>query len=374
MNEESRFYRAYQAGRSWIIASLGIIITIVAIVLIFFISSLEGTSEIKAGNYKSGKILNVWREREGITDENVFPAVKSTIVEYDGREYYYIEEYDLETGEVTDWYFAFEGGIQYVFMDYKYYVLTAIVAVIAIFVSYINYSSAVNSSKNTAKFTNSLIYYKDAKAKVRGFFHLIPLFCIDKNKERTDIAVRDIVEEAGLIYEDYIDNKIDKTQLEEWQIKILKRIKKIKIKRLHSTDLLQEKTKSGKTIRMLPLGESENQRNFLITSSFQKIISIALSGVVVAFGVVLGNWTLGATYGFTIAMGAVTAGIAGSDYAYNVLRNRFITKADYLIEFYDVKEKYIEKVITPTPLEELLEEDKPKILEEGEANETEEIN
>ena len=359
VHQESKFYQTYQNGRSWVIASLGIIITIVAIILIFFISSLEGTNEIKAGNYKSGKILNVWRESEGITNENVFPAVKSTIVEYDGQEYYYIEEYDPETGEVTDWYFAFEGGLEYVFSDYKYYVLTAIVAVIAIFVSYINYSSAVNSSKNTDKFASSLIYYKESKTKVRGFFHLIPLFCIDKNKERTDIAVRDIVEEAGLLYEDYIEKKPDKTQLEKWQKKILKKIKKVKIKRLHSTDLLQEKTQGGKTIRMLPLGESENQRNFLITSSFQKVISIALSGVVVAFGVVLGNWTLGATYGFTVAMGAVTAGIAGSDYVYNVLRNRFITKADYLIEFYDVKEKYVEEVI---------EEDKPKLLEEGESN------
>ncbi len=369
VRQESRFYQAYQAGRSWVIASLGVIITIVAIILIFFISSLEGTSEIKAGNYKSGKILNVWREREGITDENVFPAVKSTIVEYGGREYYYIEKRDPETGEVTDWYFAFEGGIQYVFSDYKYYVLTAIVAVIAVFVSYINYSSAVNSGKNADKFTKSLIYYKDAKANVRGFFHLIPMFCIDKNKERTNIAVRDIVEEAGLLYEDYVAGKVEKDKLEKWQNKILKKIKKIKIKRLHSTDLLQEKTKSGKTIRMLPLGESENQRNFLIKISLQKVITIALSGIVVAFGVVLGNWTLGATYGFTVAMGAVTSTIAGSDYVYNVLRNRFITKADYLIEFNDVKEKYIEKVITPTPLG----EDKPKLLKEGEPNEIKEI-
>lgn len=368
VRQESRFYQAYQAGRSWVIASLGVIITVVAIILIFFISSLEGTSEIKAGNYKSGKILNVWREREGITDENVFPAVKSTIVKYDGREYYYIEEYD-HTGEVTDWYFAFEGGLQYVFNDYKYYVLTSIVAVIAVFVSYINYSSAVNSGKNADKFTKSLIYYKDAKANVRGFFHLIPMFCIDKNKERTNIAVRDIVEEAGLLYEDYVAGKVEKDKLEKWQNKILKKIKKIKIKRLHSTDLLQEKTKSGKTIRMLPLGESENQRNFLIKSALQKVITIALNGIVVAFGVVLGNWTLGATYGFTVAMGAVTSTIAGSDYVYNVLRNRFITKADYLIEFNDVKEKYIEKVITPTPLG----EDKPKLLKEGEPNEIKEI-
>ena len=343
VQSENKFYNAYQSGRSWIIASLGVIITIVAIILIFFISSLEGTNEIKAGNYKSGKILNVWREKEGITDENVFPAIKSTIVEYDGKEYYYIEEHDPETGEVTDWYFAFEGGLEYVFSDYKYYVLTSIVAVIAIFVSYINYSSAVNSSKNTEKFNNSLVYYKDAKTKSRGFFNLIPFFCIDKNKERTDIAVRDIVEEAGLLYEDYIGKKVDKSTLEKWQKRILKKIKKIKIKRLHSTDLLQEKTHGGKKILMLPAGETESQRKFLISSAFQKVISIALSGVVVAFGVVLGNWTLGATYGFTVAMGAVTAGIAGSDYVFNVLRNRFITKADYLIEFFDVKDKYIVK-------------------------------
>ena len=224
INPRKQVLSTYQNGRSWIIASLGVIITVVAIILIFFISSLEGTSEIKAGNYKSGKILNVWRESEGITDEKVFPAVKSTIVEYDGREYYYIEEYDPETGEVTDWYFAFEGGLQYVFNDYKYYVLTAIVAVIAIFVSYINYSSLVNSSKNTSKFTNSLIYYKDAKAKVRGFFHLIPLFCIDKNKcLLVNIAVRDIVEEAGLLYEDYVVAKLKKINLKNGKRKDIKK-------------------------------------------------------------------------------------------------------------------------------------------------------
>jgi len=344
--KEKVLYDNYTSVRSKIIASIGIIITVIAIGLVFFISSLEGTREVKAGNYKSGKILNVWREAEGITDEEVYPSPKITIIAYGGKDYYYMEEYDEVTGEVSDWYFAFEGGLRYVFSDYKYYVLTAIVGVIAIFVSYINYVSSKNSSKEADRFIGALKYYKDAKDKVRGNFHLIPLFCIDKNRETRDTVVRDIVEETGVFYEEYVKPDYDKTGLEKWQLKILKKIRKIKLIRLKSPDLLQEKPiAKGATIRLLPAGEKETEKAFLIKSSFQKIITIAMSGAVVAFGVVLGNWALGATYGVTVAMGGVTASIAGADYVFNTLRNRYIAKADYLIEFDGVKEKYIVKEV-----------------------------
>ncbi len=339
-NDENKVYNSYQSGRSWLIASLGLIITVVAIALIFFISSMEGTRIVQAGNRTSGKILEIWRLEEGIEDG--FPEPKVTIVVFEDREYFYIEEYD-ENGNVEDWYFAFEGGLQYVFNDYKYYVLTAIVSAIAIFVIYINYTSSVQNAKGSKKFGSTLMFYKDAKTKVSGFFQLLPMFCIDKNKETRDIEVRNIVEEAGLFYEDYMKKKINLKNLEKWQKKILKKIPKVKIEVLRSTDLIQEKSKGGNTIRMLPMGEQEHQKSYLIKTSINKVVTISLSGVVVAFGVVLGNWTLGATYGFTVALGAVTASIAGTEYVYNTLKNRYISKANYLIEFDSVKEKYIEK-------------------------------
>ena len=73
-----------------------------------------------------------------------------------------------------------------------------------------------------------------------------------------------------------------------------------------------------------------------MTSFIQKIISSALSGMVVALGVVLGNWFLGLTYGFTVLLSFITSNITGADYANSGLRQRYIAKADLLNEFYNM--------------------------------------
>ena len=58
--------------------------------------------------------------------------------------------------------------------------------------------------------------------------------------------------------------------------------------------------------------------------------------MVVALGVVLGNWVLGLTYGFTVLLSFITSNITGADYANSGLRQRYIAKADLLNEFYNM--------------------------------------
>ena len=126
--------------------------------------------------------------------------------------------------------------------------------------------------------------------------------------------------------------------------------------------LSEEKPPSVSTkITLLPMSQKEHQRMFTISGGIQKIISSALSGLVVAFGVVLGNWVLGITYGLTVIMSFVSAIVIATDFVTTTLRNRYLAKADLLNEFNNIKEQFIEvpkveEVITEVLTEVVVEE------------------
>jgi hypothetical protein len=61
----------------------------------------------------------------------------------------------------------------------------------------------------------------------------------------------------------------------------------------------------------------------------------------VAFGVVLGNWVLGITYGISVFISFVSSIVIATDYVSTTLRNRFLAKADLLNEFDNIKERFI---------------------------------
>ena len=68
-----------------------------------------------------------------------------------------------------------------------------------------------------------------------------------------------------------------------------------------------------------------------------------LSGLVVAFGVVFGNWVLGLTYGLTILISYVSSIVVATDFTSTTLRNRYLAKADFLNEFNNIKETFVNK-------------------------------
>ena len=334
----------YNKTRSWITASIGIIITVLCAVAIFIISSIEGTKEVKASSSVSGKILSEWRLEKGI--ETGFPEEKVDIMTYDGKEYYFvIEERDPETKEITKWYWAFDGGLGYVFKDYKYYVMTFISLVLSMFVASVNFTSTISSLTKTNEFAKTLIYYQQQKDKAKPYTQYLSLFCIDKNKEAYDIAKRDIIEDAGLKYEDYVNDNYDFEKLMRWQKRKLWKIRKIKIDKLHSSDLLQEKAQTTTKIQMLTISQSKFQTKFLTSKFFKSVLNSAVGGFSFAFGLVIENWTVGLVYSLMIFMSWVSAVMTATDYVETKLKARYIGKADYLIEFNNVKEKYLNKIL-----------------------------
>lgn len=337
---ESKFYTAYEKTRSWFAVWLGVIITLVGVITIFIVASLEGTKEVKASNRESAELMTIWREN----NEKMYPEEKVDIINYKNKDYYFvIDKINEETSEILKWHFSYDGGLDYVFQDYKYYVLTALTIAIAMYVSQINYVSTVRNNMENDKFKGSLRYYQEQKEKNHTNTQYTPNFCSYKNKQAYENAVRDIVEEAGINYDNYILKDFDKTKLDKWQIRKLKKIRKIKIKRIYSSDLLQEKGYNSRKVIILPMGQKEHQSRFLISGGIQKTITSALSGLVVSFGIVLGNWYLGLAYGATIFFSFVSAIIIATDFTNTTLRNRFIAKGDLLNEFYNIKEMFIPK-------------------------------
>jgi hypothetical protein len=342
--QDSVFFTSYTKARTWVSTFLGVILTIMGIAVVFVVSSLEGTKEIKASNSASGAILTIFRENN---PETLYPEEKVDIVEYQGREYYFVVANDNpDTPEIDEWYFAYDGGLDYVFTDYKFYVLTSITSVVSIYVAYVNYITTTRSVMGTEIFSKTLKHYQDKKQKIEKYTQYIPDFCVYKNKQAYENAKRDIIEEAAINYEIYKKNEFNfdffKT-IAPWQKNILKKIQHIKVQKIHSSDLLQEYGGGGVNykIEMLPQGQKEHQRSFVWGGILQRIFTSALSGLTVAFGIVLGNWVLGLTYGISVFISFVSAIVIATDYVTTTLRNRFLAKADLLNEFDNIKEMFM---------------------------------
>lgn len=330
---ESKFYTTFTQTRSWLTAMLGVIVTVIGVAVVFMISALEGTKEIEATNLQSVEILNIWREDNRSSG---FPEERAEIIVYEDRNYYFVNAED-------GWYFAYDGGLGYVFRDYKFYLLTLITFTVSMYVSGINYVSTVKQMRNADIFTKTLGHYQKAKEKVEKHTQHIPEFCAYKNKQAYELAKRDIVESANINYPYYLSKEFDEKKLEDWQRKILKDIEKIKVKRIQSSDLLQEHGYTTKNIQLLPMSQKEHQRLHTVRGAIQKVVSSILSGTVVAFGVVLGNWILGITYGMVVVMSFVSAIVVASDFVTSTLRNRYIAKADLLNEFDNIKDMFIKE-------------------------------
>lgn len=325
-------YELYDGFKSFISTFLGVIVAIIGIGVVFVVSSLEGTKEIKASNKENAYLIGAWREN----NVGNFPENRVDIIRYNDKDYYFVVEEFGDNKEVIKWYFAYEGGLGYVFSDYKFYILTGITIMVSVFVAQINYTTAINSTMGTTKFLKTLKVYQDSKNKVAEKTQYIPMFCSYKNKQLYENTKRDIVEGANISYDYYVSERFDPLKLEKWQQEALLEIEKIRIERITPSDLLQEKTSKSKRQSHLPISPEKHKVNYLMTSFIQKIISSALSGMVVALGVVLGNWVLGLTYGFTVLLSFITSNITGADYANSGLRQRYIAKADLLNEFYNM--------------------------------------
>ena len=339
--DKRNFYELYDGFKSFVSTFLGVIVAIIGIILVFVITSLEGTKEIKASKKENAILMMEWRNN----NQTTFPENRVDIISYEGIEYYFVVEKFSEEGIVEEWYFAYEGGFGYIFTDYKFYILTGITLLVSIFVSQINYTTSVNSTKATNKFLKTLLVYQKSKERISNKSHYLPMFCSYKNKQMYEDSKQEIVENANIPYEFYNSKEFDIKNIEDWQRKELDKIKGIKIERITQSDLLQEKSKKMFSSKksLLPIAPEKHKRNYLYTSFFSKFLSSILTGLTVALGIVIGNWVLGITYGFTVLVSFITANITGADYANSGLRQRYIAKADLLDEFHNMIDYFVEQ-------------------------------
>lgn len=339
--EESKVMQLYEKGRSFLTAWLGVILTLVAMVVIFIVAALEGTKEVKASNSDSGKIMNIWRQSAGV--EEGFPEENTAFVNYKNKEYYFVVSKYNDENEVIKWYWAYDGGLDYIFHDYKYYVLVGLTLVFSIFVSIVNYNSTLDSVFETSKFKKSLGYYQEKKSAISQYTQYIPLYCSYKNKQAYEDKKREFVEDANINWETYNSKEFNIKVLERWQKRKLRKIRRIKILRMRSSDLLQEQSFSTRKVRMLPEGPTEHKTKFILIGSVQKLITTAMSGLIAGFGIIIGNWPMGLVFAGTIIMSHISSIVTAADYGMNTLRQRFIGKGDHLLEFNNMKERFIKE-------------------------------
>lgn len=348
-----------QKQRPLFLTWLGTAVMLVGVILIFFIAALEGTKTIKATNRDSVKILQQWRN---VSPEREFayPKEMEELFSYQDKEYYFvIDKVNEETNEIMKWHFAYDGGIGYIFKGYKFYVLTILTIIISVNVGYVNFITTINRTKEQTKFVKSLQYYQKEKERISEYTPHLQDFCIYKKTQGFEEKKREIVESADIKYNYFLSEHFNEESLKKWQKKRLKKIKKIKIQKFTATELLQEGgTSSSTKVEFLPQDQETIQRNYLIRSIIEKTFSSFLGGFVVGFGFILGEWFLGLTYGFTVFMSFIGSIILATNIANTTIRGRIIAKADYLNEFYNMKETFINaKVVEETIVEPIINND-----------------
>lgn len=98
-------YDKWDGFKTFIYTFLGVIIAFVGIALVFILSSLEPTKEIKAPNKINAHLIEEWRSQH---PTELFPEEKIDLIYYKGEEYYFVIKEKNELGEIEEWYFAYE--------------------------------------------------------------------------------------------------------------------------------------------------------------------------------------------------------------------------------------------------------------------------
>lgn len=343
-DDEDIITRGQRSLKRFLSRNIGFIITILAIIMVFFVSSTEGFRPIKANNKTNALLMQTWREQTGAV-AGEFPEERVDLIEYDKRTYYFVIGEVDEEGNVLDWYFAYDGGIEFVLMDKKTWVLTALVIVVSIIVSYNNYISTGRQEKSRKRVIKEQLKFELAKEKIQKYQQYIPYFVMDVNNQSLEMAKREVLERANLSYEKYINNEYDRRKLPEYQRNALREADRVKINPLLTAELLrgQEKGVRG-VIHMLPQSEEEHRSKTMKRKLFTQIISAFLSSFVVGFGIILGNVLLGVSYAIAVLISAIGSILIAKDYFGYEYIERIKAKTGYLIQFDNEKEKYIKKV------------------------------
>ena len=195
------------------------------------------------------------------------------------------------------------------------------------------------AGKESPIYTATLKNLKEAKDSVKDIIYMTPVFCRIKNTQALREVRRNVLEEHGLKFSLWekgaYNNPAILNKLEKYQLEALEDIKKIKISRISSNQLLSEHASKRTRIDPLYLGKDEN------TDNLQSGLQIAFTKLFVP--IVFSYFTVNVVLGVNIIWGLIQTSIIlliglahymdGEEFVLTSLRNRYINKADLLLEF-----------------------------------------
>lgn len=257
-------------------------------------------------------------------------------------------------------------GLKEKFYDPWFWIIWAVIFVLVIIVWISNYRITKAEAKKTPEYLSTMEYYAKAKQDAMPYLDVINEFCYDKNTEIHTMIEREIVESADLIYSKWKAGEYQ--ELDKYQIKILKKVRKIKIRKIRGRDLTQE-TEAGffnRTYSFLPRSEKTAERLEIISNAGSRAINTFVFMLVGSLTFSMVGWVSAIINSFAVMSSWIGATTSAYEYVNNTLRIRFIAKADLLIEFVNVVYRYAKepKAIEIEPISDLDDKNDIILIEE----------
>lgn len=232
--------------------------------------------------------------------------------------------------------FIFHDAIKWGFNDSNIFVLLGSIAVTYAFNLYVNFTCGKigrKRGKTSPEWIATQQYYSKAKEDITHIRSYLPFYCDYKTNYEKRLIQREILENENLSIAKIDYYTEDKLTVEQW--KAVLEARKVKVIRLQAKDLVSERGKSKKNKDGNYLGKSEyefDKENKLINALTKLLIPIVLTYLTLE-SLVFANILSGVLKVVIILFGAVYNMFINEEFTVNELRNRFINKADCLIEF-----------------------------------------
>ena len=246
--------------------------------------------------------------------------------------------------------FIFHDAIKWGFNNSNIFVLLGSIAVTYAFNLYVNFTCGKigrKRGKSSPEWIATQQYYSQAKENVSNIRSYLPFYCDYKTNYEKKLIQREILENENLSLA-----KLDyytKEKLTDDQWKAVQEARKVKVIRLQAKDLVSERGKSKKNKDGNYLGKSEYEfdKENRITNALTKLLIPIVLTYLTLEGLVFANILSGVIKVVIILFGAIYNLFVNEEFTVNELRNRFINKADCLIEFkslYENDENFKQKI------------------------------
>lgn len=209
----------------------------------------------------------------------------------------------------------------------------AIIYSFAIYSTIILGKMGIKDGKDSEEFKATLEYYGKAKEEAEPYRRYLQAFCDYKNDEEKKRIQTEILAEENLFLDKLFEYEQDKCTKEQW--KAIKRAKKVNPVKLVDKDLISERGRSKKIIYSTYLGKKQSdfeKMNTISNALTKSIIPLALALVSVE-SILWQNLLVGTFKAILVLFMSLVNYFTNYEYTTNELRNRFINKADMLIEF-----------------------------------------